>query len=130
MGKLMLCQVAINQDPQNADSGVNLENNCERFCWALHDPNLNVLSIVTQSGRLVERFEHTPCGRRRVYTRPRCHADLEGDGEANGEPGTVDGCVFHMRDGCKTWRGAEPRPRGGGGGCGGGCNGSGRVYCV
>lgn len=57
-----LCQVALNQDPWNASAGSPTENDVERFFYALHDANYNVIGITTYAGRLVERYEYTPYG--------------------------------------------------------------------
>mgnify|MGYP006294570813 FL=1 len=35
--------------------------------WVMQDSNYNVLGLVNNAGRLVERYEYTPYGQRTVY---------------------------------------------------------------
>jgi RHS repeat-associated protein len=78
-----LCQIAINQDPENADAGTNLENNCEQFFYALQDANYNVLGLVSSAGTLLERYEYTPYGQRTVFSHGYSPADFNHDGEVD-----------------------------------------------
>ena len=58
-------QVAHNLDwQQNLPAADNI---AEAKCWALGDANHNVIGLVDAGGKLVERYEYTPYGRRRVY---------------------------------------------------------------
>jgi len=41
-----LVQIGINQDPSNANSQSNAENDCERFVYVLQDANYNVLGMI------------------------------------------------------------------------------------
>ena len=83
-----LVQVAINQDPINAENTVDTsgqpvssnENKCERFFWALTDANYNVMGLVSESGKLVERYEYTPYGGRQVYSHSWFLEDHDDDG--------------------------------------------------
>ena len=74
-----LCQIAINQDPDNADTGEATENLCERLFYALQDTNFNVLGILNHAGRLIEHYEYTPYGRRTIYSHDWILGDLDGD---------------------------------------------------
>ena len=80
-----LCQIATNQDPQNADIEDG-ENYCEWFSYALADTNFNILGVVTaDSGRLAEHYEYTPYGRRTVYSHNWMLCDLDDNGEFNSD---------------------------------------------
>ena len=86
-----LCQVGVNQDPANADSSfsgldTHEENEAEKYYFALQDANYNVLGVVSEAGRLVERYEYTPYGQRNVYS----HAIIPGDVDGDGFVGTND----------------------------------------
>jgi len=43
--------------------------------WAMHDANYNVIGIVNESGRQVERYEYTPYGQRTIYGRQTILSD-------------------------------------------------------
>jgi hypothetical protein len=83
-----LVQIAVNQDPQNADTcherGAT-ENLCERFFWVLQDTNFNVLGVVTATGDLGEHYEYTPYGERRVRSHGWLLADITDDGKVDGD---------------------------------------------
>lgn len=74
-----LLQIAVNQDPWNADAGTT-ENECERFFYVCQDANYNVLGVTMSSGRLIERYEYTPYGQRTVFSHGWLRADLNADG--------------------------------------------------
>jgi RHS repeat-associated protein len=84
-----LIQIALNQDPQNAYTTVvaNRENTCERVIWAMHDASYNVLGVALPTGAsgdargsvLIERYEYTPYGERRVYSRQLLQTDINND---------------------------------------------------
>jgi RHS repeat-associated protein len=76
-----LVQVALNQDPQDTDESSG--GACERWFWALHDVNYNVIGVMNQTGLLVERYEYTPYGERKVFSRHWLLGDLDGDGVSN-----------------------------------------------
>ena len=98
-----LCQIAVNQDPGNADTGEATENLCERFFWGLQDTNFNlpaieklfgrqagVLGVISHTGTLVERYEYTPgvypvsFGRRRtIYSHGWSLGDMDGDSDCD-----------------------------------------------
>ncbi len=78
-----LVQIGVNQDPGNAETETNSENECERFFWVLQDANYNVLGVVACFGRLIERYEYTPYGRRTVYSHGWLAADFSGDGSVD-----------------------------------------------
>ena len=80
-----LLQVAINQDPFNADEGTATENSCERKFWVMQDPNFNVLGLLSRTGRLAERYEYTPYGQRTVFTHGWLMADLDDSGSIGGD---------------------------------------------
>jgi RHS repeat-associated protein len=79
-----LIQVGYNQDPQNADSHhqyyTSMENECEYYFYPMQDANFNIMGIVNQAGRLVERYEYTPYGQRTVYSHGVVAGDVDGDG--------------------------------------------------
>jgi len=77
-----LVQVALNQDPQNATTGTT-ENLCELFYWTLCDANYNVLGLINQSGQLIERYEYTAYGKRRVFSHGRVLGDTDEDGDVD-----------------------------------------------
>ncbi len=54
-----LVQVAANSNPTTG-------NACANLFWASQDANFNVLGLVNASGSLVERYEYTPYGQRKV----------------------------------------------------------------
>ncbi len=54
-----LIQVAANSNPTTG-------NACSNLFWASQDANFNVLGLVNSSGSLVERYEYTPYGQRKV----------------------------------------------------------------
>ncbi len=54
-----LVQVAANSNPTTG-------NSCSNLFWASQDANFNVLGLVNSSGSLVERYEYTPYGQRKV----------------------------------------------------------------
>ncbi len=69
-------------------------NNCTRHFYAMQDatpgprsPSFaigraeNVMGLVEESGRLVERYEYTPYGRRQVFAQPWYRADFDRDGD-------------------------------------------------
>jgi len=78
-----LVQIAINQDPENATTGTNTENLCERFFWALQDANFNVMAVVNSTGIVVERYEYTPYGQRTIFGRDWLATDADEDGTVN-----------------------------------------------
>ena len=79
-----LVQVGINQDPYNLYPGhPATESDCERFFWALTDANYNVMGLVSESGKLVERYEYTPYGGRQVYTHGWILEDINSDGSVD-----------------------------------------------
>ena len=45
--------------------------------WAMHDANYNVIGIVNESGRQVERYEYTPYGQRTIYGRQTILSDAD-----------------------------------------------------
>ena len=75
-----LVQIAMNQDPDNADTQSNDENICERFFWTAQDANFNVLGVVNAAGLLVERYEDTPYGQRTIYSHGWSPGDLDNNG--------------------------------------------------
>ena len=94
-----LVQIGINQDPSNATSGTATENVCERFFWVCQDANYNVLGVVSPHGDLVERYEYTPYGRRRVFTRGWILADIDGDGWVDGSQQGADYAIWDDESG-------------------------------
>ena len=82
-----LVQIAVNQDPENADSGTATEDLCERFFYSLHDTNYNTLGTTTATGLLIEHYEYTPYGRRTVYSHGwlLCDIDTYLDGGVDGQ---------------------------------------------
>ncbi len=54
-----------------------------RHFYALQDANFNVLGVTTHGGKLVERYEYTPYGRRDVYSLGYLRADFDGDGDVD-----------------------------------------------
>ena len=89
-----LVEVAINRDPADATEQV-----CDRPFYAVHNAQYNVMGLLQpvysnvtaqQAGgqRLVERYEYTPYGERRVYG----HYDggLNGDFNGDGQVGQED----------------------------------------
>ncbi len=54
-----LLQLAANSNPTTG-------NACSNLFWASQDANFNVLGLVNSSGSLVERYEYTPYGQRKV----------------------------------------------------------------
>ena len=52
----------------NLDWPTTLDDTCETEYWAMQDANYNVLGVVDDTGKLVERYEYEPYGERRVYT--------------------------------------------------------------
>ena len=77
-----ICQVAINQDPQNVTSGTTTENLCERFFYVLQNANFNVQAVTDTNGNLIERYEYTPYGERTLFTRNWALEDMKDDGQA------------------------------------------------
>jgi len=63
-----LCQVLINGDP-SGDPGFDPADadHDPRKYYALHDASFNIIGLVDGEGMLVERYEYSPYGRRRVY---------------------------------------------------------------
>ena len=51
----------------NLDWPTTLDDTCETAYWAMQDANYNVLGLVNDTGKLVERYEYEPYGERRVY---------------------------------------------------------------
>ena len=45
--------------------------------WAMQDANFNILGIVNESGRQVERYEYTPYGQRTIYGRQTVLSDVQ-----------------------------------------------------
>ena len=80
-----ICQVAINQDPQNVTSGTTTENLCERFFYVLQNANFNVQAVTDTNGNLIERYEYTPYGERTLFTRNWALEDMNDDGQAGME---------------------------------------------
>ncbi len=54
-----LVQIAANANPGTG-------NTCSGWFYAMQDANFNVLGLVNTSGQLVERYEYTPYGQRKV----------------------------------------------------------------
>ena len=54
-----LVQIAANSNPA-------IGNTCSGWFYAMQDANFNVLGLVNTSGQLVERYEYTPYGQRKV----------------------------------------------------------------
>ena len=59
-----LVQFAHNLDWPDAPGS---DDTCETAYWAMQDANYNVLGVVDDAGKLVERYEYEPYGQRRVY---------------------------------------------------------------
>jgi hypothetical protein len=53
------------------------------FFYPLQDANYNVLGLLHEDGRLIERYEYTPYGQRTVYTHTYFAADLDGDNDVD-----------------------------------------------
>ena len=64
-----LCQIGINTAPSS-------HSTCDSFYYALADVNYNVIGLVNSTGALVERYEYTPYGRRRVFVSPGANDSL------------------------------------------------------
>ena len=72
-----LCQIGINADPADANEGpAGNQCLCDSFYYALADVNWNVIGLVDSTGALVERYEYTPYGRRRVFISPGANDSL------------------------------------------------------
>ncbi len=80
-----LVQIAINQDPENADTGTYKENLCENFFYILQDAHYNVLGVVNPKGVLIERYEYTPYGQRTVFSHGWSPADFDDDGDVDSD---------------------------------------------
>ncbi len=63
--------------------GPTLIDDCSRHFYALQDANFNVLGVTTHGGKLVERYEYTPYGRRDVYSLGYLRADFDFDGDVD-----------------------------------------------
>ena len=57
-----IVQIAVNTDPET-------DANCESAYYPMQNANFNVLGVADANGVLVERYEYTPYGQRRVYTK-------------------------------------------------------------
>ena len=55
------------QIAHNLDWPTTLDDTCETAYWAMQDANYNVLGVVDDTGKLVERYDYEPYGERRVY---------------------------------------------------------------
>ncbi len=76
-----LVRVAITRTIGN---GANPNYNWSHRFFALHDANFNVMGIVeAYSGRLVERYEYTPYGERKIFSHGWVDGDINGDGLYN-----------------------------------------------
>jgi RHS repeat-associated protein len=77
-----ILQVGINTDPGDDDDvGTGgVQDNCETYYYAVQDANYNVMGLVNSTGDLVERYEYTPYGRRRVFINagsdPLCTSEI------------------------------------------------------
>ncbi len=49
----------------------------------MQDANYNIMGLVEESDRLVERDEYTPYGRRQVFAQPWYRADFDRDGDVD-----------------------------------------------
>jgi len=72
-----LIQIAVNQDVYIDTS----EEQCERVYFVLQDAHYNVIGLTTAGGHLVERYEYTPYGQRKVFSQPQPLGDFDGDGK-------------------------------------------------
>ena len=84
-----LVQIGINQDPANNLTQSNDENVCERFFWVCQDANYNVIGVVSAAGDLTERYEYTPYGRQKIFSRGWLLADLDDDGVVGSSDMTI-----------------------------------------
>jgi len=56
---------------------INTYIGTEGSYWAMQDANYNVIGIVNESGRQVERYEYTPYGQRTIYGRQTILSDVQ-----------------------------------------------------
>jgi len=85
-----LCQIGINGDPADANED-QTGNQClaDTFYYALADVNWNVIGLVGATGALVERYEYTPYGRRRVFVSPGANDSLCESPAIDAQPVTI-----------------------------------------
>ena len=78
-----LVWVGVNIDPD--DPNESNGGACERWFWALHDVNYNVIGLTATVGSpvWVEQYEYTPYGERTVYSRNWLLADVDEDGDVD-----------------------------------------------
>jgi RHS repeat-associated protein len=75
-----LVQLGVNQHATVDDPNGNA---VQRLFWTMQDANYNVLGLVNATGVLTERYEYTPYGQRKVFTRGWLLADVNDDGVVN-----------------------------------------------
>jgi len=56
---------------------INTYVGTEGSYWAMQDANFNILGVVNESGRQVERYEYTPYGQRTIYGRQTVLTDVQ-----------------------------------------------------
>lgn len=94
-----LIQIAVNRDVYIDTT----EDQCEQVYFALQDAHYNVIGLATAGGHLVERYEYTPYGERKVYSQPQPLADLDGDGGI----GQADYDLYVLNNGDSTAAGTD-----------------------
>ena len=94
-----LIQIAVNRDVY-VDTA---EDECEQVYFVLQDAHYNVIGLAAGNGHLVERYEYTPYGERKVYSQPQPFGDYSGDGKV----GQADYDVYVLNYGDSTASGSD-----------------------
>jgi len=80
-----LIQIAVNRDVYIDTT----EDQCERVYFVLQDAHYNVIGLASGGGHLVERYEYTPYGQRKVFSQPQPLGDFDGDGKLSRRCGSL-----------------------------------------